>query len=387
MKLILITILFTLFTNTKAGDSLKIYVFNVEQADSQLIVFPSGYSILIDCGEPGGTTNESGVNAIYLSNRLSSILGKKYIDVFVISHFHIDHTGSYQSGGIWYLLEKAGFTIGKFFRRDVGEYKGSSLSSCSKSSMDWKYAGTMSSHYTKFVCYATATNAQTKLSKVGQLAYRCSKSQIAPPDDGATVQFIIRDGMGIKDTNGKWLNRNSMNDDHPLDENVFSIGMRIVFGNFVYVTSGDLSGYDQSFPDTDWVYRDVETKVAPMMGEVDVAHVNHHGSYYSSNPTWCNTLKPTAVVCSRSTSLGPPQTQTLQHFKDVNAMVYTTGFADVDASFESHHVKMGDDIVITVAPNASTYTISRASGGYSGTHQVKMNKKAPVDCHALEDDL
>lgn len=32
--------------------SLEIHVFDVGQADSQLIVFPSGFSMLIDVGEP-----------------------------------------------------------------------------------------------------------------------------------------------------------------------------------------------------------------------------------------------------------------------------------------------------------------------------------------------
>ena len=42
--------LFALLSLASAAD-LKIYIFEIGQADSQLIVFPSGYSILIDLGD------------------------------------------------------------------------------------------------------------------------------------------------------------------------------------------------------------------------------------------------------------------------------------------------------------------------------------------------
>ena len=38
--------------------------------------------------------------------------------------------GGYGLGGIWYLLERAGFTIRRFIRRDVGEFTGANLDDC-----------------------------------------------------------------------------------------------------------------------------------------------------------------------------------------------------------------------------------------------------------------
>ena len=67
-------ILLSLLFFVSAGDNLKIYIFNVGQADSQLIYFPSGYSILIDAGENSGDT--TGTNAKYLAKRLKKFLVK-----------------------------------------------------------------------------------------------------------------------------------------------------------------------------------------------------------------------------------------------------------------------------------------------------------------------
>ena len=131
----MIQILFFLLT-LSFGQNLKIYVFDVEQCDSQLIVFPSGYSILIDAGEPVYSTSAS--NGPYIAKRIEEILGKKHVDVFVLSHYHIDHHGGYEIGGIWYLLEKAGITFGKYIDRNIGTFKGESMEECSKENIEWE---------------------------------------------------------------------------------------------------------------------------------------------------------------------------------------------------------------------------------------------------------
>ena len=134
--------LLALFTFTYAAEELKIYFFETGQAESQLIHFPSGYSILIDLGENSKTKT---TNAKYVAGRLETILGKKHVDVFVLSHYHWDHYGVLEKNGVWYLLEKLGFTFGKFIRRNAGYYSGSKLSDCKRSTINWLYVGTMGS--------------------------------------------------------------------------------------------------------------------------------------------------------------------------------------------------------------------------------------------------
>ena len=106
--------LFFLFTTLQALNSnLTIHIFKVGQADSQLIIFPSGYTIFIDLGEE--RDDFSGENAIYVTSRLSELIPKKTIDVLVLTHIHLDHFGyPHADTGLKFFIEHSGFTIKKY---------------------------------------------------------------------------------------------------------------------------------------------------------------------------------------------------------------------------------------------------------------------------------
>jgi beta-lactamase superfamily II metal-dependent hydrolase len=76
------------------------------------------------------------------------------------------------------------------------------------------------------------------------------------------------------------------------DENDRSVAAVIHFGNFNVMMAGDLSGYTKK------QYTDVETAVAKKVGQMEVYKVNHHGSEYSSNPTWLKKLSPRVAIIS-----------------------------------------------------------------------------------------
>lgn len=52
------------------------------------------------------------------------MLGKKHIDTFVVTHYHMDHIGEYPYGGIGYLIEKKGFQIDKVVDRNAAKFVG-----------------------------------------------------------------------------------------------------------------------------------------------------------------------------------------------------------------------------------------------------------------------
>ena len=82
-------------------DSLEIHVFNVQQGDSQLVVFPSGYSMLIDAGE----TSSKSTNYKAIAKRVEEILGDTHVDVALLTHLHADHYGSTYSNGFYGIFE------------------------------------------------------------------------------------------------------------------------------------------------------------------------------------------------------------------------------------------------------------------------------------------
>ena len=106
------------FHTACATARLDIYVFNVGQADPQLIVFPSGYSILVDAGE----TSTRLMNCKAIAERVNSIIGKPYVDVGVVTHLHLDHVGYAGKNG-FFLMEKAGISFGKLVDRNSGVLK------------------------------------------------------------------------------------------------------------------------------------------------------------------------------------------------------------------------------------------------------------------------
>ena len=63
---------------------LKVYFFDVGHGDSALIVSPTGKTVLIDGGPPEAST--------VLQTRLSAQLTGP-IDLVVLTHAHIDHSG------------------------------------------------------------------------------------------------------------------------------------------------------------------------------------------------------------------------------------------------------------------------------------------------------
>jgi hypothetical protein len=77
------------------------------------------------------------------------------------------------------------------------------------------------------------------------------------------------------------------------DENSLSLVLIVNYGPFRYYTGGDCAG-NVFYGDASW--RDVETPVAKVVGEVDVATMDHHGNRDAVNEFQIKTFKPTAWV-------------------------------------------------------------------------------------------
>ena len=379
----MISILFLLLSIV-SSQNLKIYIFEVGQCDSQLILFPSGYSILIDVGENEEWKPKNGP---YVAQRLQEILGKKYVDVLVLSHVHYDHHGGITNGGIWYLAEKEGFEFGKFISRDYGEYNGEKYEDCNKDNIDWKIIG--SQEFTisaQVVCYTTSTKDKTKLSKIREVADICSTSQIHPPDENSEVQILMSDAKGISMKNGTRIDQDLRHMEVPPNENDYSICLRIQYGEFVYSSCGDLSGREGNNTSGSNTH-DIETYVAPMMGEVDLYKANHHGSKTSSNQVWLDTLKPTVTVVSvgEINDSELPHPEPLERLKNVGSKVYITNNGKPEHTDGYDNITIfGDDIVITVPKDGRKFAVARNNGTDVTIYPIKLNKPKRENCRRLD---
>ena len=172
-----------------------------------------------------------------------------------------------------------------------------------------------------------------------------------------------------------------MNEATPVGKNDFSICLRIVYGNFVYATCGDLCGYDHTTSAKTYRYHDIESLIAPMMGEVDLLHINHHGSKSSTNKKWCDTLKPTVSVASCGDNSHVPVTTVMKNLYNVNSTVYTTGLCNDGAGnkYYTNLIRMDDDVVITVPSNGVEFTVANSKGKKLKTYKIKENKTAPEE--------
>src|SRR5580704_18442408 len=73
-------------TGSAKSKSLQVYFIDVEGGQSTLFVSPSGQSLLVDTGWPGG--RDAGRIA-----SIAKIAGVSQIDYLVLTHYHADHAG------------------------------------------------------------------------------------------------------------------------------------------------------------------------------------------------------------------------------------------------------------------------------------------------------
>jgi competence protein ComEC len=74
---------------TPASKGLQIYVIDTEGGKAALWIMPSGQTVLVDSGNPGGRDTDRLMDAI-------NDAGVKQIDILVSTHYHVDHIGGMQ---------------------------------------------------------------------------------------------------------------------------------------------------------------------------------------------------------------------------------------------------------------------------------------------------
>lgn len=219
---------------------LKIYILNVGQGDSTLIITPRGRTVLIDGGKPGKGRE---VILPFLESE-----GIGHLDAIVATHYDADHIG-----GIPEVI------AGKDGELDTADDLRPTLGVFDRGGNPLDAAPAYSP-------YLQAVSPYRKTLQPGDLL---------PLDSGLVVRCVAANGSILNGAVFDLFQEKIFE-----AENSSSVALLVEYKNFRYLTAGDLTGGGSpgGFPTLD-----LEGELAQKVGPVSAVHVNHHGSASSSS--------------------------------------------------------------------------------------------------------
>jgi beta-lactamase superfamily II metal-dependent hydrolase len=202
--------------------------------------------------------------------------------------------------------------------------------------------------YDRGYSYDSATYT-SYVTALGTKRVTIAKNQTITLDAGAenpvTIKCVDLNGAGVYPVDGS-------------DENSKSVVLRVTYGSFDEVMGGDLTGDDDN---------DVETTVGPMVNDVEVYKVHHHGSATSSTDSWLNATTPeVGIISVGSNSYGHPTSDALTRLHNHNVKTYWTEIGSGTSPVEGWD-KVGGTILIQAEPDpGAAYTVSGT--GFTDTY-------------------
>jgi beta-lactamase superfamily II metal-dependent hydrolase len=276
--------------DAEASDEMRIVFIDVGQGDSTLVIAPNKDAILIDAG-PIGAGYEKVLPTLEREN-------VQQLTAIIATHYHADHIG-----GISEVLSE--FTPHQGIYDRGGSYEGESFA--------WDE-------------YRVSTDGMRTTVYPGD---RLRFGEVA-------VEVVAADGV-LRDETEVAID--------PADENATSIALVIEYEAFRMFMGGDLTGGGGNPPyDTD----DVETPLAPLVGDVDVLQVNHHGSTTSTNQAFLDYLQPEIAIisCGDGNWHFHPHQNVIDRLQNSGVEVYQT-----ERCWTSHDVDVtvahGDITIVT----------------------------------------
>lgn len=322
---------------------LNIYWLDVEQGDAQLIVGPTGKTMLIDLGENAWNSTGGNTQASRVASRIRSICGVAsgpvHLDYVMGSHHHLDHIGysgnpndTQQVGnGLYRLLTPGGegFTVGTLIDRDGGTWVDSNgdgdcdvgTSSNPSNEIEWHNAGTTSQTARRWICWLYGPTGQGDRANIEGRVLTLTNVAPWPALDlgaGVTTTIVQANAKGVMQADGVTpVAGDHTSDTTPPSENDYSIAVKIAYGAFEYATAGDTDG-EYATSSFGYSYNDVEASLIDGFGNIEVARANHHGSGHSSSASYVTALAPESVFAScGDNSYGHPSNRVLDAFRTV----------------------------------------------------------------------
>jgi beta-lactamase superfamily II metal-dependent hydrolase len=364
---------------------MDIHHINTGRGNAAFFILPDGTTMVFDAGALADDWGE-GVEPLQLGPALPdksrrpgewiadyiaqfAPRGMNKLDFAVISHFHTDHFGKVtpespkSQHGDWKL---AGIT-------DVAErWPIATLIDRTGPAYDFPVAlrparDESLANYFGFVGAGLAGGRmKTEASATGR------DDQIALQyDRKAYPTFSVRN---VAANGAVWTGRSTkirttlradqiVGPDGKFNENPLSVVLMLSYGNFDYVTGGDLTGVNA--PDQP-AWFNMESKIAPGLGEVDAITLNHHGNRDATNSDWLRILKPRVIVQQTWTSDHPggdvvarmTSRKLWSDPRDIFAThIQTPTKIAVGPWLVKNYSSMDGHVVIRVRPGGATYDV------------------------------
>ena len=328
--------------STRDDPRTYIILFDIGQADCMLVVH-RGRAMMVDAGATW--TREARHNFRDIPLKLEQLTGRRHLDYFVVSHYHQDHIGLHGVGpragvgdlGLWGLINDYDITVDTIVDRGfmvIGK-KIATQKHYEKAVIGWLRQGKIK---------------RRKKVKAGDLL-----------DMGRDlkVEVVAADG------NGHLLRMVQLMPDFfkrfAPSENDYSIVLKITKGDFELSTGGDISGFNVTryfSPDASMSYNDIESIIAADIGDIEVYHVNHHGSKNSSNPCFLRVLHPEVSLFSTGMNrYGHPNLRVYNALRKMGR-AYITGGADPKIYDQVKADIIEKDIKVLVSADGSRYWVN-----------------------------
>jgi beta-lactamase superfamily II metal-dependent hydrolase len=317
--------------------SLQIYWVDVEGGGATLIVTPSGESVLVDAGYPGGRDTGRILKVV------KEVAGLDRIDHLVVTHYHIDHFG-----GVAELA--ALLPIGTVYEHGI---ESAPEAERADPALD---------------AYRAAKVGRRVVVKPGDevmLAQIPGMPSLRIQFLGARQHFVAADSAA---PNAACTGATEKEPDR--SDNANSVVLRLDYGRFAFFDGGDLT----------W---NVEAQLvcpSDRVGPVDVYQSDHHGLDQSNNPVLLNTLRPTVVVFNN----GPRKGGEKGSVGAVTALASVEGVYQVHKNVREGALNTGPDrianleegssanyVMLSVDASGKSYTVSVPSTHHQRSYKTK----------------
>lgn len=364
---------------------LDIHAINTGRGECTFMIWPDGTTMLIDAGDvpnspptyvarPNDSRSPGEWIARYIRHMLQDFPEKK-LDYIVVSHFHWDHLGNYNTSlplsssgtfrlsGITEVAEHIPF--GKIIDNNWPDYNwpipldfGGRIDNY-RAFIDWH----MQRNQSVAEQFVVGTNQQLVLLNKPEQFPEFEIRNIASngvvwsgEGDGTEnhfpgLEYLLENEYSYINTGGF--------------ENNASVAFLLSYGDFSYFTGGDISFRGAHTGGTQDQWKNIELPVGQATGRVDVMKANHHGAWDANSTAFLSSLRPRVIVIHTVRNNQPsPQgtermvsTQTYPGPRDLFAtQVLPEARAEIGQHIGSFSSTQGH-VVVRVDPGGETYHV------------------------------